>query len=177
MERRPSEISGHGMFAKEFILAGEIIGNKEHAGSMNDGLFKSDDEWKLSTFLVKNKDYESVQKIKEHVNSRLLSIDGQHYAQAIKDIQPGEEILRYYGLDFWIIQAIKRASRIGYANYLVNGLVDENFEHDWKNICRVEKFFQLLETKISKQEFQDLKNLRSLRKLNQQIIMEIIEID
>lgn len=46
-------------------------------------------------------EYLDLSNIKQHINIRGIDVQGVKYLQAIKDINKGEELSRFYGSDYW----------------------------------------------------------------------------
>ena len=104
--RKPSQISGLGLFTNEFISNGTIfavstdtVGGLQISSMFNDEDFIYPSEFKLDTLIqtlenYKNSDKSNVLQIQTH------SEDFYIY-KARRDINPNEELTRKYGIQKW----------------------------------------------------------------------------
>jgi len=101
-----------GFFASTFIKKGESImdaSNKDYL-IINDGIAdlcpiykaNTDAEMYEAVNCFKNNYNKKRALSQDYINVRIVhSVEGS-YVEAIRDIQPGEELLRVYGLAYWI---------------------------------------------------------------------------
>lgn len=101
-----------GIFAKTFIPGGtyiargdECIPSLPNSGFMEnnkayDNIINKTNDLNFYYFQQEH-EYTDLETIKQHTNVKIVSVEGVKYLVAIRDIQPGEELSRYYGPSYW----------------------------------------------------------------------------
>lgn len=124
--------AGNGLFAVRDIAINEIITNG--AAWANDGIYVIENVLSFESILKNIEGYEDLDIIQSNINSRLLEINGTYYLQAIKNISCGEEITRYYGTEYWIIETIKLLSKKNdHCSQIINNHCSQIINDHW--IC------------------------------------------
>lgn len=106
--------NGDGVFAKKLIPCGTIIARADAfipyeptigsliANDGNDWVNVSTKMNDLCFYLFQQEyEYADVENIKQHTNVKYMEVNGVKYLVAIKDIEVGEELSRYYGPSYW----------------------------------------------------------------------------
>lgn len=105
-----------GLFTNEFISKGTILFDQTNIYSkmMNDPMINLNDLYNsvdslsyYTTWTNMYNRYHNINIIKDCVNIRMLIHNDHRYYQALRDIQPGEELVKMYGFTTWIVNNIK----------------------------------------------------------------------
>lgn len=130
-----------GLFTSRPICKGSILLKVSDQCMMNDGLINlsnvinasSDEETYIAWHEI-YKSYYNLDIINKNINVRMVTNDRiNFYYEAIKDISPGDELLRIYGFATWPYQMSKHLTKnniTGFIRFLRDIIYNDDYRRD-----------------------------------------------